>query len=52
VRNRERLVGWDTPPDNVTFVLDAESRSACHCQISVAEDGIYVDKKGTMVIVR
>ena len=52
VRNRERLVGWDTPPDNVMFVLDAESRSACHCRIRVENDGIYVEKKGTMIIVR
>ena len=52
VRNRERLVGWNMPPDNVTFVLDAESRSACRCRIRVAEDGIYVVKNATMIIVR
>ena len=52
VHNHERLVGWDTPPDNVTFVLDDESRSACRCRIRVAEDGVYMDKKGTMIIVR
>ena len=50
VRDGERLVGWNTPPDNVTFVLDDESRSACHCRIRVEDDGIYVVKKGTVII--
>ena len=51
VRNRQRLVAWDTPPENVTFVLDAESRASCRCRIKVKEDGIYVIK-GFLIIIR
>ena len=51
VRGGQRLVGWDTPPENVTFVLDKESRAVCRCGIKVKDDGIYV-VKGFYIIVR
>ncbi|MBO7683502.1 MAG: hypothetical protein J6T51_02110 [Kiritimatiellae bacterium] len=50
VRGGQRFVAWDTPPENVTFVLDDESRAACRCRIRVAEDGIYV-VRGFVVII-
>ena len=51
VRNGERIVAWDSPPENVTFVLDDESRSASRCSIIVQEDGIYV-RKGLLIYFR
>ncbi len=51
VRNGERIVAWDSPPANVTFVLDDESRSASRCSIIVQEDGIYV-RKGLLIYFR
>ena len=52
VRNKERLVAWYEQPENVTFVLDEESRNRAKCRIAVKEDGIYVVRKGLVVIVR
>ena len=51
VRNKERLVAWYEQPENVTFVLDEESRNRAKCRIVVKEDGIYV-VKGLLIIVR
>ncbi len=51
VRNGERIVAWDSPPENVTFVLDDESRSVSRCSIIVQEDGIYV-RKGLLIYFR
>ena len=52
VHNKERLVAWYEQPENVTFVLDEESRNRTKCRIAVKEDGIYVVRKGLVVIVR
>ena len=52
VRNKERLVAWYEQPANVTFVLDEESRNRAKCSIVMKEDGIYVVRKGLVVIVR
>ena len=52
VRNKERLVAWEEQPENVTFVLDEESRNRAKCRIVVKEDGIYVERKGLVIIVR
>ena len=52
VRNKERLVAWYEQPENVTFVLDEESRNRAKCRIAVKEDGVYVVRKGLVVIVR
>ena len=51
VRNKQRLVAWYEQPENVTFVLDEESRNRLKCRIVVKEDGIYV-VKGLLIIVR
>ena len=50
MRNGERIVAWDNPPENVTFVLDDESRFKTRCSITVADDGIYVNKGFFMYI--
>ena len=50
-----RLAGTrllDMQPENVTFVLDEESRQRAKCRIAMKEDGIYVVRKGFVVIVR
>ncbi len=52
VHNKERLVAWYEQPENVTFVLDEESRNRAKCRIAVKEDGIYVVRKGLVIIVR
>ena len=52
VHNKERLVAWYEQPENVTFVLDEESRNRTKCRIAVKEDGIYVVRKGLVIIVR
>lgn len=52
VHNKECLVAWLERPENVTFVLDEESRRRTRCRIVVKEDGIYVDKRGLVIIVR
>ena len=52
VRNKERLVAWYEQPENVTFVLDEESRNRLKCRIAVKEDGVYVVRKGLVIIVQ
>ena len=52
VHNKERLVAWYEQPENVTFVLDEESRNRTKCRIAVKEDGIYAVRKGLIIIVR
>ena len=52
VRNKERLVAWYEQPENVTFVLDEESRQRAKCRIAVKEDGVYVVRKGLVIIVQ
>ena len=52
VRNKERLVAWYEQPENVTFVLDEESRNRTKCRIAVKEDGVYVVRKGLVIIVQ
>ena len=52
VRNKQRLVAWYEQPENVTFVLDEESRNRTKCRIAVKEDGIYVVRRGFVLIVR
>ena len=52
VHNKERLVAWYEQPENVTFVLDEESRQRAKCRIAVKEDGVYVVRKGLVIIVQ
>ncbi|MBP5509730.1 MAG: hypothetical protein J6Z49_02300, partial [Kiritimatiellae bacterium] len=52
VRNKECLVAWEEQPEDVTFVLDEESRNRAKCRIVVKEDGIYVDKRGLIIMLR
>jgi len=51
VHSGERLVAWETPPNNVKFVLDEESRLASRCNLKIANDGIYV-LKGLIIILK
>ena len=51
VRDGERIIAWETPPEGVKFVLDEESRGKSRCCIVMAEDGLYV-QKGMVLFIR